>query len=46
MEDLQRSLGHSSLSVTERTYGHLRPDFAAERARQRIYGTPELQVVR
>ena len=38
MEDLQRSLGHSSLSVTERSYGHLRPDFAAERARQRIYG--------
>jgi integrase len=46
LEDLQRSLGHSSLSVTERTYGHLRPDFAAERARQRIYGQPGMQLVR
>lgn len=46
MEDLQRSLGHSSLSVTERTYGHLRPDFAAERARQRIYGGAPVRVLK
>jgi site-specific recombinase XerD len=45
MEDLQRSLGHASITITERVYGHLRPDFSAERARQRIYGGAALRAV-
>ena len=46
MEDLQLSLGHASITITERTYGHLRPDFAAARARGKIYGDGGPQLVR
>jgi site-specific recombinase XerD len=37
VEELQKSLGHASISITERTYEHFRGDRAAESARQRIY---------
>lgn len=38
LEELQKSLGHSSIIVTERTYGWLSGDRAATLARARIYG--------
>jgi integrase len=38
LEQLQRSLGHTSIRTTERTYGHLSEDAAARLARERIYG--------
>ena len=38
LEQLQKSLGHSSIQTTESTYSHLREDVAARMARERIYG--------
>lgn len=38
LEQLQKSLGHSSIGTTEHRYGHLRGDTAAAQARRRIYG--------
>jgi integrase len=38
LEELQKSLGHTSILTTERAYGHLGDDAAATLARQRIYG--------
>ena len=38
LEQLQRSLGHTSIRTTEQTYGHLSEDAAARLARERIYG--------
>jgi len=38
LEELQASLGHSSIVTTQTRYGHLRPDAAAALARARIYG--------
>ena len=35
---LQSSLGHGSVTTTETTYNHLRPERAAEIAREAIYG--------
>lgn len=37
LEELQKSLGHSSILTTEQAYGHLSEDAAATLARQRIY---------
>ncbi|HKO16250.1 MAG TPA: tyrosine-type recombinase/integrase, partial [Gemmatimonadaceae bacterium] len=39
LEELQKSLGHTSILTTEQAYGHLSEDAAATLARQRIYGT-------
>jgi integrase len=43
-EELQKSLGHRSITTTEQTYGHFHEDVAARLARGRIYqdGGPEL----
>lgn len=38
MRLLQASLGHASVLTTERSYGHLLPDKAAELARRAIHG--------
>ena len=38
LEELQKSLGHTSILTTEQAYGHLSEDAAATLARQRIYG--------
>ena len=38
LEQLQKSLGHSSITTTEAAYAHLREDTAARLARERIYG--------
>ncbi|MEE8551429.1 MAG: site-specific integrase [Gemmatimonadota bacterium] len=38
LEQLQKSLGHSSITTTEQVYGHLREDTAARLAMERIYG--------
>lgn len=38
MDELQRSLGHSSIRITERAYGRFQAAVAAQFARQRIYG--------
>jgi integrase len=38
MDELQRSLGHGSIRVTERQYGRFQAERAAEFARLRIYG--------
>lgn len=37
LEELQKSLGHRSISTTERSYEHLGEDVAAAMARKRIY---------
>jgi integrase len=44
MEDLHTFLGHASITVTEKVYGHLRPSVAATRARGKLYpsGGPQL----
>ena len=39
LEQLQRSLGHSSIVTTQETYGHYREDVAARLAAERIYGS-------
>lgn len=39
LEELSKSLGHSSIATTQRVYEHMRPDVAARRAASRIYGT-------
>jgi integrase len=36
-EELQKSLGHKSITTTEMTYGHFHEDRAAAAARERIY---------
>lgn len=46
LEELQKSLGHSSISTTERTYGHFREDVAARAAVGRIYTGQGLRVVK
>lgn len=38
LEELQKSLGHSSITITERFYGHMTEQSAATLARWRIYG--------
>jgi integrase len=38
MDELQRSLGHSTIRITERAYGRFQAAVAAQFARQRIYG--------
>lgn len=38
LQELQRSLGHQSITTTERYYGHFDEDVAASAARSRIYG--------
>lgn len=38
LEELSKSLGHSSIATTQRVYEHMRPDVAARRAASRIYG--------
>ena len=45
LEELQTSLGHSSIQVTERVYGHFRPDVAARSAVAEIYRGEPLRVV-
>lgn len=45
LEELQKSLGHASIRVTEGTYGHLREDVALQGARAAIYGREGLEVV-
>lgn len=44
-EELQKSLGHSSISTTERTYGHFHEDRAAAAARDRIYQHRSIRLV-
>jgi site-specific recombinase XerD len=44
-EELQKSLGHSSIAVTEGTYGHFHEDRAAAAARERIYQHRSIRVV-
>lgn len=39
MEELQKSLGHASITTTEKVYGHFHEDVAATLARTRIYRT-------
>lgn len=39
LEELQHSLGHSSIRTTETCYGHFTDDTAASMARLRIYGS-------
>ena len=39
LEQLQRSLGHSSIVTTQDTYGHFHEDVAARLASERIYGS-------
>jgi integrase len=39
IQELQKSLGHSSIQTTEQVYGHFEDEDAARMARQRIYGT-------
>lgn len=38
MEELQKSLGHSSVLITQSRYDHWKSDRAAARARSRVYG--------
>lgn len=38
LEELQKSLGHASISTTERYYAHFAPESATTLARLRIYG--------
>lgn len=38
MEQLQKSLGHSSIRTTEAVYDHLQANVAARLARERVYG--------
>lgn len=46
LEQLQRSLGHSSIRTTERCYDHFRPRKAALSAAETIYGkTGKLRVI-
>lgn len=40
LEELQKSLGHKSITTTEEQYGHFSEDAAAILARRRIYGEP------
>lgn len=44
LEELQKSLGHASISTTEESYGWLSEDTAAVMARGRIYGHPAQEV--
>ncbi len=46
MDELQRSLGHSTIRITERGYGAFQAEVAAEFARQRIYGEGRLRLLR
>jgi integrase len=46
MDELQRSLGHRSITTTERQYGQFQAEVAASFARDRIYGTGRLQLLR
>lgn len=39
IEQLSKSLGHSSIGTTQQRYEHLRPDVAAALARSAVYGT-------
>lgn len=45
-EELQKSLGHKSVTTAERLYGHFHEDVAADLARRRIYREQPLRVVR
>ena len=45
-EELQKSLGHKSITTTEQTYGHFHEDIAASLARGRIYRDEGLRVVK
>lgn len=45
LEELQQSLGHASIRITERAYGHFRPDVAARSAVAEIYRGEPLRVV-
>lgn len=38
LEELSKSLGHSSIVTTQQRYEHMRTDVAAQRAASRIYG--------
>lgn len=46
MDELQRSLGHSSIRITEAHYGKFQAEVAAEFARQRIYGEGRLRLLK
>lgn len=46
VQELQKSLGHASITTTERAYGHFHEDVAAEMARQRIYRDGPIRIVR
>ena len=45
-EELQKSLGHKSITTTEQTYGHFHEDIAASLARGRIYRDEPLRVMK
>lgn len=45
MDELQRSLGHSTIKLTERHYGAFQAEVAADFARQRIYGEGRLRLL-
>jgi site-specific recombinase XerD len=42
MEELRMFLGHQSISVTQKVYGHLHEDVAISNARRRLGGGPRL----
>lgn len=44
-EELQKSLGHASISITENSYGHFHEDRAAAAARERIYRDGPIRLV-